>query len=168
MIDVVANTAAGYAGQAVPTLLGQISRTIDPTRRNTWYTPEDSNAGKLINKTVKKIQAKTPLSRLLEPYVDKWGQQESEENLFVRALENFFSPGYVSKDTDDPVTKDLVEIYSRSGEDGVIPKSAPNSLKLDGETYRLTEKEYTAYQKTLGNLSHDLIEQYINSPVYPP
>ena len=166
VIDVVANTAAGYAGQAVPTLLGQISRTIDPTRRNTWYTPEDSNAGKLINKTVKKIQAKTPLSRLLEPYVDKWGQQESEENLFVRALENFFSPGYVSKDTDDPVTKDLVEIYSRSGEDGVIPKSAPNSLKLDGETYRLTEKEYTAYQKTLGNLSHDLIEQYINSPVY--
>lgn len=166
VIDVVANTAAGYAGQAVPTLLGQISRTIDPTRRNTWYTPEDSNAGKLINKTVKKIQAKTPLSRLLEPYVDKWGQQESEENLFVRALENFFSPGYVSKDTDDPVTKDLVEIYSRSGEDGVIPKSAPNSLKLDGETYRLTEKEYTAYQKTLGSLSHDLIEQYINSPVY--
>lgn len=166
IVDVVANTAAGYVGQAIPTLLGQVSRTIDPVRRNTWYTPEDSSAGKLIDKTVKKIQAKTPLSVFLEPYVNKWGWEESESNLFIRALENFFSPGYVSKNTNDAVTKELSEIYQRSGETDVIPKNTPSSLKLDGENYRLTEKEYTAYQKTLGKQSHSMLKRYMNSAVY--
>lgn len=66
-IDLAANTVSGYLGQGIPTILGQTARTVDTTRRNSYYTPKDSAAGKLIDKTIKKTAAKIPgVSMLLE------------------------------------------------------------------------------------------------------
>ncbi len=167
IIDITANTLASYLTQGVPTLGGQIARSFDTKQRNSYYSSKDTGLEKLLDKTVKKAMAKVPgVSHLLEPYVDKWGKEESYGNLFLNALENFFSPGYASERTDDKVTEEVAQIYARSGESSVVPRTAPSSLKFDGETYRLQEKEYTAYQKTLGQKSHEMVNRYIQSDHY--
>lgn len=77
IVDLAANTVSGYLGQGIPTILGQTARTVDTTRRNSYYTPEDSASGKVIDKTIKKTAAKIPgVSMLLEPYIDKWGNEQ--------------------------------------------------------------------------------------------
>ena len=97
-IDLAANTVSGYLGQGIPTILGQTARTVDTTRRNSYYTPKDSAAGKLIDKTIKKTAAKIPgVSMLLEPYIDKWGNEQVADNWVLNAFENFASPGYYSE-----------------------------------------------------------------------
>ena len=167
LIDIAVNTVASYLTQGLPTLGGQLARSTDTKQRNSYYSSKDTALEKLLDKTVKKAMAKVPgVSHLLEPYVDKWGKEESYGNLFLNALENFFSPGYASERTDDKVTEEVAQIYARSGESSVVPRTAPSSVKFDGETYRLQEEEYTAYQKTLGQKSYEMVNQYIRSDHY--
>lgn len=166
-IDLVANAVSGYLGQGIPTILGQTARTVDTTRRNSYYTPKDSAAGKLIDKTIKKTAAKIPgISMLLEPYIDKWGNEQVADNWVLNAFENFASPGYYSENTNDSVTEEMARLYKATSDTGVVPHSAKSSLSTGGNTYRLSEKEYTQYQKTLGKASHEQLQKLINSTAY--
>lgn len=166
-IDLAANTVSGYLGQGIPTILGQTARTVDTTRRNSYYTPKDSAAGKLIDKTIKKTASKIPgVSMLLEPYIDKWGNEQVADNWVLNAFENFASPGYYSENTNDSVTEEMARLYKATSDTGVVPHSAKSSLSTGGNTYRLSEKEYTQYQKTLGKASHEQLQKLINSTAY--
>ena len=166
-IDLAANAVSGYLGQGIPTILGQTARTVDTTRRNSYYTPKDSAAGKLIDKTIKKTAAKIPgISMLLEPYIDKWGNEQVADNWVLNAFENFASPGYYSENTNDSVTEEMARLYKATSDTGVVPHSAKSSLSTGGNTYRLSEKEYTQYQKTLGKASHEQLQKLINSTAY--
>lgn len=166
-VDLAANTVSGYLGQGIPTILGQTARTVDTTRRNSYYTPKDSAAGKLIDKTIKKTAAKIPgVSMLLEPYIDKWGNEQVADNWVLNAFENFASPGYYSENTNDSVTEEMARLYKATSDTGVVPHSAKSSLSTGGNTYRLSEKEYTQYQKTLGKASHEQLQKLINSTAY--
>ena len=166
-VDLAANTVSGYLGQGIPTILGQTARTVDTTRRNSYYTPKDSAAGKLIDKTIKKTAAKIPgVSMLLEPYIDKWGNEQVAENWVLNAFENFASPGYYSENENDSVTEEMARLYKATSDTGVVPHSAKSSLSTGGNTYRLSEKEYTQYQKTLGKASHEQLQKLINSTAY--
>lgn len=166
-IDLAANAVSGYLGQGIPTILGQTARTVDTTRRNSYYTPKDSAAGKLIDKTIKKTAAKIPgVSMLLEPYIDKWGNEQVADNWVLNAFENFASPGYYSENTNDSVTEEMARLYKATSDTGVVPHSAKSSLSTGGNTYRLSEKEYTQYQKTLGKASHEQLQKLINSTAY--
>ena len=166
-VDLAANTVSGYLGQGIPTILGQTARTVDTTRRNSYYTPKDSAAGKLIDKTIKKTAAKIPgVSMLLEPYIDKWGNEQVAENWVLNAFENFASPGYYSENENDSVTEEMARLYKATSDTGVVPKSAKSSLTKGDQTYRLTEKEYTQYQRTLGKTSHEKLNQLTQSSAY--
>lgn len=167
IMDLTANTVSGYLGQGIPTALGQTARTVDTTRRNSYYTPENSKSGKLIDKTVKKTMAKIPgLSMLLEPYIDKWGNEQVAGNWVLNAFENFASPGYYSENENDSVTEEMARLYKATSDTGVVPKSAKSSLTKGDQTYRLTEKEYTQYQRTLGKTSHEKLNQLTQSSAY--
>lgn len=167
IVDLAANTVSGYLGQGIPTILGQTARTVDTTRRNSYYTPEDSASGKVIDKTIKKTAAKIPgVSMLLEPYIDKWGNEQVADNWVLNAFENFASPGYYSENTNDSVTEEMARLYKETSDTGVVPRSAKSSLSFNGNNYRLTEKEYTQYQKTLGKASHEQLQKLINSTAY--
>lgn len=166
-MDIVSNVAAGYVGQAIPTLSGQLTRTVDGTRRETYYSSQESKALQSLEKAIRKNAAKVPiLSAFLEPYVDKWGNEQNEGNIFTRALENFFSPGYASSRTNDKVTDEVSRIYAETENTSVVPRYAPSTLKQKDENYRLSSKEHTRYQKTLGQTSHQKLEELIGSPWY--
>lgn len=157
--DIMLNAALGYAGQAVPTLAGQISRSIDDTRRATFTQTGAPLAQQ--DKTLQKIKNKIPfLSQTSQPYVDQWGrtQENTGGNLAGRLAYNMLSPGYYSENKPTQVDNWLQQLYDRTGESSVLPSYAQKNFTKDGIKHNLTAEQYTAYAKERGQTAYDILE----------
>ena len=167
LTDFATEAALDYISQALPTLGSQIARTIDPTVRNGYYIDKTSVIPEGVQTLLNTIQSKIPgFSYLLAPKVDQWGRTTNKENVVLRAFENFISPGYISTRKETLVDKELAEIYEETGEKSVLPSYADKSFKVDGETYRLSSKEYTEYAQAKGQLSFKLINELLSNSDY--
>ncbi|WP_278885965.1 hypothetical protein [Ruthenibacterium lactatiformans] len=157
--DIMLNAAVGYAGQAVPTLAGQIARSIDDTRRATFTQTGAPLAQQ--DKSLQKIKNKIPfLSQTSQPYVDQWGRtQENTGGSFAgRLAYNMLSPGYYSKNKPTQVDNWLQQLYDRTGESSVLPSYAQKNFTKDGIKHNLTAEQYTAYAKERGQTAYDILE----------
>ena len=147
----------GYFGQAVPTALGQVARTIDGTRRTT-YTESGAplaSGSRFIQSMMNKIPG---LSLLNEPYVDEWGREETTESIAWRLFNNFVSPGYSSAYETSPMEEELKRLYESTGED-VFPKTAPKYFSADGIRVSMNAKEHTTYQKAMGKTAYHTLTE---------
>lgn len=157
--DIMLNAAVGYAGQAVPTLAGQIARSIDDTRRATFTQTGAPLAQQ--DKSLQKIKNKIPfLSQTSQPYVDQWGRtQENTGGSFAgRLAYNMLSPGYYSENKPTQVDNWLQQLYDRTGESSVLPSYAQKNFTKDGIKHNLTAEQYTAYAKERGQTAYDILE----------
>lgn len=138
-----------YLGQFVPTILGQITRTIDPVRRAN-YTDKNSWIPADVQYFLNKQRNKIPgLSTLSTPYVDAFGRQDVSNNFWLRAFENFISPGYLNDLQEDNVTALIDQVAKESGED-VFPSSVAKYISVSGERKNLTAEQWTQYQTQAG------------------
>lgn len=138
-----------YLGQFVPTILGQITRTIDPVRRAN-YTDKNSWIPADIQYFLNKQRNKIPgLSTLSTPYVDAFGRQDVSNNIWLRAFENFISPGYLNDLQEDNVTALIDQVAKESDED-VFPSSVAKYISVSGERKNLTAEQWTQYQTQAG------------------
>lgn len=92
------NALTGYASQAVPTILGQVARTIDNTRRTT-DTASDSNFLAGVEKQGRKMMNKIPGLSFLNPeYIDAYGNTQTSspyDNPLGNLAYQMLSPAYV-------------------------------------------------------------------------
>ena len=138
-----------YLGQFVPTILGQITRTIDPVRRAN-YTDKNSWIPADIQYFLNKQKNKIPgLSTLSTPYVDAFGRQDVSNNVWLRAFENFISPGYLNDLQENNVTAMIDQVAKESGED-VFPSSVAKYISVNSERKNLTAEQWTQYQTQAG------------------
>ena len=138
-----------YLGQFVPTILGQITRTVDPVRRAN-YTDKNSWIPADIQYFLNKQRNKIPgLSTLSTPYVDAFGRQDVSDNVWLRAFENFISPGYLNDLQEDNVTALIDQVAKESDED-VFPSSGAKYISVSGERKNLTAEQWTQYQTQAG------------------
>lgn len=138
-----------YLGQFVPTILGQITRTVDPVRRAN-YTDKNSWIPADIQYFLNKQRNKIPgLSTLSTPYVDAFGRQDVSDNVWLRAFENFISPGYLNDLQEDNVTALIDQVAKESDED-VFPSSVAKYISVSGERKNLTAEQWTSYQTQAG------------------
>ena len=167
LADFAVNAAKDYITQALPTLGGQIARTIDPTARNSYYVDKNSPIPESVQEFLNAAQAKIPfLSFFLSPKVDQWGRTSGKDNALIRAFENFISPGYISTRNETAVDKEIAKIYKETGETGILPRTADKYFKADGETKRLSAQEYTKYAQERGKRSFEYINQLLSNPGY--
>lgn len=167
IVPVLGTMAAGYATQVVPTVAGQLARTIDNTRRST-YTPETGLAGTVV-KNVEKIQNKIPfVSKANEPYVDMWGREQQSsptDNPLLRTAYQFAFPSYMgSIDKNDPVFNELDRLGAIEGigQDTVSPGGFTSSIG----GVKMSQEEYTKYAKSTGEARYNGIELAISNPKY--
>lgn len=159
---------SSYATQGIPTLVGQVARSIDPVRRSTYSgtTGLESDIGYTANKIRNKIPF---LSETGQPYIDAFGDTEENPggNFVGRLAYNMFSPGYYSETTDDPVQLGLLDLANSTGNDEVIPELAAKKLSwtVDKEkhTYQLSPQEYTDFATQQGQLRKDMAEAVLDS-----
>jgi hypothetical protein len=164
---VAATVATSYLTQFQPTILGQFARTIDPTRRTTYY---DKNAKippfmqKFWQTALKKIPGAT---FLLQPYVDEFGntsktfEKYGSGALWLNMAEQFFSPAYRSKLSNTEVDQEI----ERLGEDA-YPSRANKYINFDKQKYNLSADEYTAYATLRGETAYALVQNMIGTDAY--
>lgn len=164
------NTGLGYASQILPTVGGQIARTIDPYRRDTSYTEATGFEGQL-EKFAQKAQAKIPvLSQRLPEYIDNRGEAERNfsdlPSFFFNAAEQFVSPGYGQPFTAEPIDKERQRLNDATGESAVLPDYINGKVKYDGKDYRMTDEERNAYKTTYGRIQSQLGDEIVQSEAY--
>ena len=163
--DIIFNSIASYMGQGVPTLLGQIARTTDDTRRRNYV--EQGSAFPSLQMALQRNKSKIPGAlQTQQPYVDAWGREEPTGNIAERAFSNFLSPGYTSEKQTSYMEKELERLYEETGDSSVLPSSAQKSVTNQGEKYVLTAEEYTEYQRTMGKTSYELLSKLTGSSEY--
>lgn len=160
----VAGTLAGYFTQGVPTLAGQIARSVDDTRRSTYSGK--TGASELIDKGFNKIINKT-VPALNEPYVDAEGNTEENVggNFLGRMAYNMLSPGYYKEGrVGDPTDMELDRLNEATGEK-LYPTVSNGSVTVNGKSTKMAPEAFTEYQKMFGQVTRstqELIPQVEN------
>lgn len=161
----ITDTAMDYVGQGVPTLFGQIARTIDDTRRSS-STPDKLTGIDTLDKFLRRQQAKIPVaSQKLQPYLDVFGRETKNDSLPMRALQNLLSPGYIAERKDDGVEGHLMRLYGKTGDTDILPGKA-RSFKVDGEEAQMTGGEMTKYVQKAGQGSYYALNQMFQTSIY--
>ena len=163
------NAVSGYFSQAVPTLFGQVARSVDGTRRNAYYNDKTNGMPYALESIINQNIVKLPiLSETLPAYIDVWGneKQNTGDNVAERLLWNMLSPGYYSETQQTPVDEEVQRLYDLTGDAAVLPSAAEKSFSLDGKTYQFTADEYEQYAKEKGQTQYEVAKALIELPLY--
>lgn len=174
VLGLASDLVTSYVQQFVPTVFGQVARSIDPLRRSTYGggdTSSERNMNYLLQSTLNKIPG---VSQDAEPYIDQWGRTEAsldnigdyEPGVLGRLAYNMLSPGYFSAENVTPVDEYVQGLYGATGDAGVIPQKAGNYVTVDNEKRYFTPEEKTEYAATRGQLSYDLLDELSNNAVF--
>lgn len=167
LMAVFEESLISYVGQFFPTIGGQIAKTIDPTIRSTSVSQDSGfTLGERILRT---NMAKIPgLTYLLEPSLDIWGNEKRRsDNVITRAYENFIAPYNRKEMKTTEIDKELKDLYSRTGEDSIIPSTyIKKYIMFKEQKYETNSKTYTQYKKTYGEKASITLESLFKTNTY--
>jgi hypothetical protein len=165
LTSALSSAATSYLTQAFPTLLGQIERTGESSRRQT-YTDKNKFLTGDLQYTIGKISAKLPWWDYNQiPYIDAWGREELTGEALERAGNNFINPAFTSRIDESAMGNELLRLYDATGED-VFPKRAAKFFNVDKERKDLTADEYVKYATAKGQVSYVLAGRMTESAAY--
>lgn len=171
--DYAYNISSGYLSQFVPTIAGQVARTVDDTKRTT-YAPKDSpytqGGEKFIRQQLNKIPG---ASFLNEASIDAWGREVKQEfagsditDFAARAFMNMVSPGIHKSSQETAVDRRLQQLYKSTGANNILPKVPDKTFIHNDKNYVLDSKQYTRYAKTAGQKKYSYVGGFMNSDYY--
>lgn len=164
--DMATNAVISYIGQAVPTLFGQISRTLDDTARTT-YIEKNGGLPDSVQRALQKNRNKLPgLSQQSIAYRDVFGRAEKDTSMVSRALKNFISPGYFSEEKIGSMESELIRVYQDTGDSGALPSMPAKYFNVNGERKDLTAEEYEKFSYTRGSLMYSNLSELTGSDSY--
>jgi hypothetical protein len=137
-------TGVDYFAQATPTVMGQVARTIDPTKRQIDYSG-------LLSGALTGAQAKTPgkSSELPAKYDLLGNVQTYGKKGLVNAFNQFLNPGTVGTKQDSKVVDELVKLSEVEGT-SVIPRVAPSYFTSNKQRIDLTPEQKSNFQREMG------------------
>lgn len=165
-VNAIASAATSYLTQALPTILGQIERTAQPSRMTT-YTEKNGFLTGDAQYTLGKASSRTPGWDYNQiPYIDAWGRRETTNSLFTRGVNNFLNPAYASTVESSDMEKELERLYGETSSSAVFPSRAAKYFNVDGERVDLTGKQYVTYATWKGQLSYKLMTELVGTDYY--
>ena len=159
-----------YVSQGMPTIFGQIARSIDSDRRTT-YVDKNSTVPAALQKFIQKsIQAKVPgWESQRMAYVDEWGRTDSPDTALQtlwKVFENFVSPGYGNKIVSTSVDDELRRLYEVTKDNAVLPNKGSKYLVNEGERKDYTAKEYEEFSKVRGATAFNILTEIFATSEY--
>lgn len=164
------NSAISYLTQGLTsTFLGQLEQANEEYRQTT-YTDKNSIIPTWLQYPLGKAAAKTPgIDYNQQDYIDAWGRRQSNGNALQRFLNATVNPTYYSAERGTSVDDELERLYSENknvdGFPNVLPDKAARSTEYTkGKT--LTPEEYQQYSIDRGQMSLELIQDFMSSNDY--
>jgi hypothetical protein len=165
--ETINTMAANYINQYIPTIVGQIARTVDPIQRST-QADATGPWSKFIETTARKVANKAGLGSFVNaPVIDVKGQPISaSENPFMRAFSNFVDPGRFKAANTVPEDTEILRLYDLTKDTSVLPRTAPKYFTAGGVTQRLGNDELAQFSTTMGELQYELMGKFVSSLEY--
>ena len=163
-----ASSVISYFTQAVPTIGGQIERSLEDTRMST-YTDKNLKLPTDVQYALGRASARIPLPYVdyqQVPYIDAWGRREDSGPLWLRTANNFLNPAYTSNSEITPVDEEIQRLYDETGESGVVPDRPQRYITVDGERIDLSAEQYTQYAEERGQMQFSMLEGLVDSSTY--
>lgn len=165
-LQIGATLASNYFGQAVPTLFGQVARTLDPVRR-IYYVDNNYRIPGELQLFAQRQQAKIPgLNTKLPPMQDVWGNEVRNDNIASRFFENFINPGYMTKRESNEVNTELKGLYNTLGETDVLPSKPQKYSTINDAKKNYSPEDYEKATRLKGQTAYNSIQDIINSSMY--
>ena len=166
----VENAMWGYLTQFVPTLAGQVNRSINNQRMSTYV---DKNKDipdfwqKLSGKLTGKIPGLNNITGAQIAYIDAWGRTEKNADTATEnVLSQLFSPGYPSTIEETDMEKELLRLYESTGKKSVLISRADKYFNVNGGRVDLTGAQYLTYAQTRGQTAFRLMNSLTGSAAY--
>lgn len=156
------NTAIEMPQRLIPSALGATARTTDTTQRVTYSKGNVAQTQKDIAKS------KVPgLSQTLPAAYDTWGREKKrDDSTFGAAISQYINPSTYKKSKSTEVDAEIDRLYEAVGDSAVYPRKASYSIERSGKKYTLSNKEYSEYQRIMGELSYDGVKALMEKPAY--
>lgn len=153
----VAELVQEIPGSFIPSTVGATARTVDPVQRQTY------SKGDWLGTLFGGMQAKIPgASKSLPAAYDTWGRPITRQNSTSEAaFAQFVSPGTLGNANESPIDNVILELFQDTGNNKVFPRKAGWSVTVDGESKSLTNREYSDYQREMGQMSYNIAEYLV-------
>lgn len=159
--NAIKDSVVGLPSMFVPSVLNQTAASIDNQAR-TSYDPNP------IKQATNKVVAKLPFaSKSLEPVVDSFGNEvkrQQTDNPVTRVFNSFVNPAFVTKLKQTPEGQMVLDLYDKTGEKGQFPRVTDRKMQINGESYSLSPKEITEFQKFTGKETEKAFADLANNP----
>jgi hypothetical protein len=158
LISALIEAAFNEPTKFTPQFLSQLAQLQDDTERVSYVYNN-------IPQTAKnKIKAKIPgLRETLEPNIDVLGREVKTDNSIGNVM---FNPANTAAASTTEAAEEMYRVYKATGEKSAIAQVAPYYFDVGSEKIVLTPKQKTQYQKTIGEIASDGVENLIDNKVY--
>lgn len=153
--EALASLPADYIEQGIPSIIGQVSRSIDDKKRNTY----DENPLKM---SLNNAMNKTLLSVFLPEKVDVLGETKKQPSWW----QQFVSPGTYKETNNDPLINELDRLYESTKKTNFLPKFVNRSFTFDKREIWLKPDEIENFQRKMGEMNKEKMDKVINSDKY--
>jgi hypothetical protein len=160
------SAAQNYITQFAPTLLSQVATVTDDTKRSTKVAADSDF--KFVDETINKLKYKIPgLRQTLEPTTDIWGNEvKQSEGMLTRAFETFLAPYSKREDISSAIDEEIKDLYSETGDTGVVPSIPYNYVNYDGVKYEMSAQDFTAFKQTYGQTAYEMLDALFATETY--
>lgn len=161
MMDAAQKYAANQLSSVIPNSLRGIAQGLDDTERNAY------SSDNVWQQAVDNTKASIPgLRETLPAKTDVWGNLVKNEGGIRNFMNRNINPGNVTTYKPDAVSSEIEKISEATGESLYPDRTAPRSLKVDGEAVSLTFEQRSMYQKAYGDAYSAAVTSLMNDKNY--
>lgn len=161
MLDAAQKYAANQLSSVIPNSLRGIAQGLDDTERNAY------SSDNVWQQAVDNVKASIPgLRETLPAKTDVWGNPVKNEGGIRNFMNRNINPGNVTTYKPDAVSSEIEKISEATNTSLYPDRTAPRSLKVDGEAISLTFEQRSMYQKSYGDAYSAAVTSLMNDENY--
>lgn len=161
MMDAAQKYAANQLSSVIPNSLRGIAQGLDDTERNAY------SSDNVWQQAVDNAKASIPgLRETLPAKTDVWGNPVKNEGGIRNFMNRNVNPGNVTTYKLDAVSSEIEKISEATNTSLYPDRTAPRSLKVDGEAVSLTFEQRSMYQKAYGDAYSAAVTSLMNDKNY--
>mgnify|MGYP004640851549 CR=1 FL=1 len=161
VLDAAQKYAANQLSSVIPNSLRGIAQGLDDTERNAY------SSDNVWQQAVDNAKASIPgLRETLPAKTDVWGNPVKNEGGIRNFMNRNINPGNITTYKTDAVSSEIEKISEATGASLYPDRTAPRSIKVDGEAVSLTFEQRSMYQKAYGDAYSAAVASLMNDKNY--